>query len=56
MFYEDPRVLYVSTPQYPFYPGTGAADEVTRGACEGYTFNVPLEAAATDATTRSSST
>src|SRR4051794_32206867 len=25
MFYEDPRVLYISTHQYPFYPGTGAA-------------------------------
>ena len=23
MFYDDPRVLYVSTHQFPFYPGTG---------------------------------
>ena len=28
MFYDDPRVLYVSTHQFPFYPGTGAAEEV----------------------------
>lgn len=49
IFYEDPRVFYVSTHQYPFYPGTGGADEVGRGAGEGYTFNVPLEAGATDA-------
>ena len=49
MFYEDPRVLYVSTHQYPFYPGTGAADEIGRGAGEGYTINLPLEAGATDA-------
>ena len=49
IFYEEPRVLYVSTHQYPFYPGTGAADEIGRGAGEGYTFNVPLEAGATDA-------
>jgi acetoin utilization deacetylase AcuC-like enzyme len=49
MFYEDPRVLYVSTHQYPFYPGTGAADETGRGAGEGYTINLPLEAGATDA-------
>ena len=49
MFYEDPRVLYVSTHQYPFYPGTGAADEIGRGAGEGYTVNLPLEAGATDA-------
>ena len=48
IFYDDPRVLYVSTHQYPFYPGTGAADEVGRGPGEGYTLNVPLEAGATD--------
>ena len=28
MFYDDPRVLYVSTHQYPFYPGTGKTDDV----------------------------
>src|SRR3954452_10017689 len=49
IFYDDPRVLYVSSHQFPFYPGTGAADEIGRGAGEGYTFNVPLEAGATDA-------
>jgi len=49
MFYDDARVLYVSTHQFPFYPGTGAADEIGRGAGQGYTFNVPLEAGATDA-------
>src|SRR2546427_4160579 len=27
MFEDDPAVLYISTHQYPFYPGTGAADE-----------------------------
>lgn len=49
MFYTDPSVLYVSTHQFPFYPGTGAADEVGRGAGAGFTVNVPLEAGATDA-------
>ena len=49
MFYEDRRVLYVSTHQFPFYPGTGAADEIGRGDGEGFTFNVPLEVGATDA-------
>jgi acetoin utilization deacetylase AcuC-like enzyme len=48
MFYEDPRVLYVSTHQYPFYPGTGAAEDVGRGKGSGFTLNVPLEAGATD--------
>jgi acetoin utilization deacetylase AcuC-like enzyme len=48
-FYDDPKVLYVSTHQFPFYPGTGAADEIGVGEGEGFTFNVPLEAGATDA-------
>lgn len=48
IFYEDPRVLYVSTHQYPFYPGTGAAGDVGKGKGAGFTLNVPLEAGATD--------
>ena len=48
IFYEDPRVLYVSTHQYPFYPGTGAAADVGRGKGAGFTLNVPLEAGSTD--------
>jgi acetoin utilization deacetylase AcuC-like enzyme len=48
IFYEDPRVLYVSTHQYPFYPGTGAAHDVGRGKGAGFTLNVPLEAGSTD--------
>lgn len=49
MFYNDPRVLYVSTHQFPYYPGTGAATEVGHGEGAGYTLNVPLEVGATDA-------
>ena len=49
IFYADPRVLYLSTHQFPFYPGTGAADEVGEGEGRGFTVNVPLEAGATDA-------
>ena len=41
-FYDDPDVLYVSTHQYPYYPGTGAVEEVGRGQGEGYTVNLPL--------------
>jgi acetoin utilization deacetylase AcuC-like enzyme len=48
IFYEDPRVLYVSTHQFPFYPGTGAAEDVGRGQGAGFTLNVPLEAGSTD--------
>jgi acetoin utilization deacetylase AcuC-like enzyme len=49
IFYADPRVLYVSTHQHPFYPGTGAADEIGAGDGQGFTVNVPLEAGCTDA-------
>ena len=49
IFYADPRVLYVSTHQFPFYPGTGAADETGSGAGAGFTCNLPLAAGATDA-------
>lgn len=49
MFYDDPSVLYLSTHQFPFYPGTGAAGDVGSGAGAGFTVNVPLEAGAGDA-------
>lgn len=48
-FYADPRVLYISSHQYPFYPGTGAAEQVGHAAGHGFTVNIPLEAGATDA-------
>ncbi len=41
-FYDSPEVLYFSVHQYPHYPGTGSAEEMGRGAGEGYTVNVPL--------------
>jgi len=49
MFEGDPEVLYVSTHQYPYYPGTGALDEVGRGDGEGRTVNVALPAGCGDA-------
>ena len=48
MFYDEPRVLYISSHQHPFYPGTGALDEVGAGRGRGFTVNLPLEAGATD--------
>jgi acetoin utilization deacetylase AcuC-like enzyme len=48
MFYDDPSVLYISTHQYPFYPGTGAATDIGAGAGEGYTVNIPLPAGSGD--------
>jgi acetoin utilization deacetylase AcuC-like enzyme len=47
MFWDEPSVLYVSTHQSPFYPGTGEADEVGGAAARGLTVNVPLPAGAT---------
>jgi acetoin utilization deacetylase AcuC-like enzyme len=41
-FYDSPAVLYFSTHQYPYYPGTGSWRDTGRGAGEGYTANVPL--------------
>jgi acetoin utilization deacetylase AcuC-like enzyme len=46
IFEADPHVLYVSTHQFPYYPGTGAADEIGHGPGTGFTVNVPLEAGA----------
>jgi acetoin utilization deacetylase AcuC-like enzyme len=48
-FYDDPSVLFISTHQFPYYPGTGAIDEVGVNAGEGYTLNVPLPAGCADA-------
>ena len=43
IFYDDNRVLYISTHQYPAYPGTGLKSEKGAGKGEGYNFNFPLE-------------
>jgi acetoin utilization deacetylase AcuC-like enzyme len=48
-FYDDPSVLFISSHQYPFYPGTGAAGDIGRGKGLGFTANFPMEAGATDA-------
>jgi acetoin utilization deacetylase AcuC-like enzyme len=41
-FASDAGVLYVSTHEYPFYPGTGAAEEVGTGAGAGCNINIPM--------------
>jgi len=48
IFEADAHVLYVSTHQYPYYPGTGAVEEVGREAGRGFTVNLPFEAGAVD--------
>jgi acetoin utilization deacetylase AcuC-like enzyme len=41
-FWEDPRVGFLSIHRYPFYPGTGSADETGGGAGLGTTVNLPV--------------
>jgi acetoin utilization deacetylase AcuC-like enzyme len=41
-FYKDSSVLYFSTHQYPYYPGTGWYDETGEEGGRGFTVNVPL--------------
>ena len=48
-FSEDPSVLYFSTHQFPYYPGTGAMGELGEGAGRGFTINVPWPAGCGDA-------
>jgi len=43
-FYSDGSVLFASTHQYPFYPGTGALGDIGEGEGKGATINMPLRA------------
>ena len=47
IFWDDPRVLYISTHQWPCYPGTGRPGEVGGPNAVGTTVNVPLPPGAT---------
>ncbi len=47
-FYADASVLYISTHEYPFYPGTGPARETGAGAGRGCNINIPLPAGCGD--------
>lgn len=42
ILYEDSSVLFVSSHQYPFYPGTGNLDEIGTGQAKGATVNIPV--------------
>lgn len=50
LFYHRADVFYLSVHRYPFYPGTGGADEVGVGEGFGFTRNIPLSEGADDAT------
>ena len=47
-FESDPSVMYLSTHQYPYYPGTGAAGETGTGAGKGSIVNCPMPAGSDD--------
>ena len=44
LFESDPSVFYISLHQYPWYPGTGAREEIGVGPGKGYTMNFPMAA------------
>jgi acetoin utilization deacetylase AcuC-like enzyme len=47
--YDDPQVLFISSHQSPFYPGTGAINQIGSGAGKGFTVNIPVPAGTGDA-------
>jgi acetoin utilization deacetylase AcuC-like enzyme len=47
LFWDDPLVLYVSTHEWPLYPGTGAVGETGGAHAPGLTVNIPVPAGAT---------
>ncbi len=47
-FYDRSDLLYVSTHQYPFYPGTGHWRETGSGAGDSYTLNLSLPSGSGD--------
>lgn len=44
IFYSDGSVFFMSTHQYPWYPGTGMYDEIGEGKGKGFTMNRPFPA------------
>lgn len=48
IFWDDPSVMYLSVHQFPFYPGTGAPDEIGGPGARGATVNVGLPAGSGD--------
>ncbi len=49
IFWDEPRVLFVSLHQYPFYPGTGGATEAGGARAGGLTVNIPMSGGCGDA-------
>jgi acetoin utilization deacetylase AcuC-like enzyme len=45
---DDPNILFISSHQYPFYPGTGSINEIGNGEAEGTVINIPFPAGVGD--------
>ncbi|MBT3208980.1 MAG: histone deacetylase [Bacteroidetes bacterium] len=45
---EDPDILFISTHQYPLYPGTGRIEETGKGEGKGSTMNIAVPAGTGD--------
>jgi len=45
---DDPSVMFVSSHQYPFYPGTGSINDIGTGGASGTKLNLPLMAKTDD--------
>lgn len=45
---DNPNILFISSHQYPFYPGTGSINEIGSGDAEGTVINIPLQAGVGD--------
>ncbi len=50
---DNPNILFISTHQYPFYPGTGSLREIGKGEAEGTVVNIPLPSGAGDSAFKS---
>jgi acetoin utilization deacetylase AcuC-like enzyme len=49
LFEERDDIFYASMHRYPFYPGTGAAEEIGAGEGRGFTKNIPFPGGTGDA-------
>ena len=45
---DNPNILFISTHQYPFYPGSGSIREIGGGEAKGTIINIPLPASVGD--------
>jgi len=45
---DDPNILFISSHQYPFYPGTGSINEIGTGEAERTIVNIPFQAGVGD--------